>query len=184
MGPYHIVLSHFPVALWLTATLVIVIRAFSAGTLARNLEKVLVPLLLLGAITGMITFGVGLMVWPFEAIAASPLGRNHLLTGSWTLTYWIALLYIVWQVGAVAWQGVYRWIVLGLGLLGASLLGITGALGGHLSGSPTAATEVIRALGWEVYTTFYVPTPILWVIGIGTALLVALAVLARKKREA
>jgi uncharacterized membrane protein len=36
MAPYHVVLVHFPIALWMTATLAIVIRALSDGPLARR----------------------------------------------------------------------------------------------------------------------------------------------------
>jgi hypothetical protein len=48
----------------------------------------------------------------------------------------------------------------GLALLGSVLLGITGTLGGHLVGIYTDVAAVLRWLGWEVYTTFYVPSTV------------------------
>ncbi|MDP3338119.1 MAG: hypothetical protein Q8S51_15160, partial [Rhodoferax sp.] len=44
-----------------------------------------------------------------------------------------------------------------LALLGSALLGITGTLGGHLVGIYSDVSAGLRLLGWEVYTTFYVP---------------------------
>ncbi|KKO44663.1 heme ABC transporter permease [Arsukibacterium ikkense] len=181
MGPYHAVMSHFPVALWLTATLVIVIRVFSDRQLARNLGRVLVPLLALGAVTGAITFALGFLVWPYEALSASPLGRNHLLMASWSLGYWTMLLFIAWRHGETLWHGVSRWIILGLGILGADLLAITGALGGHLIGNPTMVSDVLRLLGWEVYTTFYLPTTMLVIIGAAVLALLAIAIHGRRQ---
>ena len=48
-------------------------------------------------------------------------------------------------------------VMAGLALLGSALLGITGTLGGHLVGIYTQVSDALRPLGWEVYTTFYVP---------------------------
>jgi hypothetical protein len=175
-------MSHFPVALWITATLIIVIRAFSAGLLARNLGRALVPLLFLGALAGIVTYALGLLVWPFEALTASPLGRNHMLTATWTLGYWLLLLFITWRVGELVWEGPSRWVMLGLGILGSGLLAVTGALGGHLIGNPTMVSNILRLLGWEVYTTFYLPTSMLGVIGVAALVLVGIAVASRRVR--
>jgi len=65
--------------------------------------------------------------------------------------------------------------------LGAGLLTITGTLGGHLSGTATAVSKLLRAAGWEVYSSFYVPDATLLVIGIAVVLLVAIAVLAGRR---
>ena len=158
MGAYHVMLVHFPLALWTTAALVIFLRALSEGQFALAADRVLAPLLLLGAVTGLLAYVVGLLVWPFEALAASPLGRNHMLLGTWTLAYWWLLWLTRARLGDAVWEGVNRWIMLGLAALGAGLLTVTGTLGGHLVGSPTAVSELVRLLGWEVYTTFYLPT--------------------------
>lgn len=61
------------------------------------------------------------------------------------------------------WQGVWRWTLLGLAGLGMGLQTVTGTLGGDLAGNPSAVSEVLRRLGWEVFTTFYLPD---WVIGL------------------
>jgi hypothetical protein len=48
--------------------------------------------------------------------------------------------------------------------LGLVLVGITGTLGGHLIGVYTEVSAVLRALGWEVYTTYYVPDTTLMIL--------------------
>jgi len=181
MAAYHVVLVHFPIALWTTAALIILIRALSNSEFARNCDRVLVPLLVLGAITGAVAYGVGLMVWPTEALTASPLGRNHMLAASWTLAYWIVLTVVRWKAGPEVWDGIRRWVMLGLAGLGAGMLTVTGTLGGHLVGTATAVSQVLRMAGWEVYTSFYVPDITLVLIGVATLLLVAIAVVGGRK---
>jgi hypothetical protein len=58
MAAYHVVLVHFPIALFMTATLAILLRAVSAGPLARATDRALVPLLAVG-------------------LAVQPSGRQH-----------------------------------------------------------------------------------------------------------
>jgi hypothetical protein len=72
----------------------------------------------------------------------------------------------------------------GLAILGAVLLGITGTLGGHLVGIYTDVSEMLRLLGWEVYTTFYVPTLTPAAIGVATVLLIGLGLWGRTARSA
>lgn len=179
MGAYHAMLAHFPLALWTTAALVIFVRAFSDGRFARAADSVLAPLLLLGGITGLVTFLIGVFVWPFEALSASPLGRNHMLLGSWTLAYWWLLWITRARLGEAAWEGFNRWIMLGLAALGAGLLTLTGTLGGHLVGSPTAMSQIVRFLGWEVYTTFYLPGFMLVLLVLAAVLLALMGYRAR-----
>jgi len=176
MAAYHVVLVHFPIALWMTATLAILIRAFSDGPLAKAIDRALVPLLTLGLIMGVAAYVVGLMVWPWEAISATPLGRNHMLLATWTVAYWALLLVTRWIQGEAIWEGVTRWIMAGLAVLGSALLGITGTLGGHLIGVYTEVVDVLRFFGWEVYTTFYVPTLTLVAIVVGAVLLAAIGI--------
>src|SRR5215207_1847359 len=92
MAGYHVVLVHFPIALFMTATLAILLRAISDGPLAKATDRALVPLLAVGLVVGVASYVVGLLVWPWEAIASSPLGRNHMLLATWTLTYWALML--------------------------------------------------------------------------------------------
>jgi hypothetical protein len=82
------------------------------------------------------------------------------------------------------WEGIMRWVMAGLALLGSALLGITGTLGGHLVGIYTEVAEALRFFGWEVYTTFYVPMFTLAVIAIVTLLLVGLGVWGRAAHRA
>ena len=180
MDAYHVVLAHFPIALWMTATLAILLGAFSDGALAKAVDRALVPLLTLGLISGVVAFAVGLMVWPWETVSSTPLGRNHVLLASWSMGYWTLLLVTRWLRGAAMWDGASRWIMAGLALLGSALLGITGTLGGHLVGIYTKLSNVLRLLGWEVFTTFYVPDGTLMVIAVITLLLVGLGLWARR----
>jgi hypothetical protein len=152
MSAYHVVLVHFPIALWMTATLAIVIRALSDGPLAKAIDRALVPLLTLGLITGIAAYGVGLMVWPWEALSASPLGRNHMLLASWTVAYWALILITRWMQGEAIWRGPSRYVMAGLAILGTALLAVTGTLGGHLIGQYTPVVEVLRFFGWEPYS--------------------------------
>jgi hypothetical protein len=184
VAAYHVVLIHFPIALWMTATLAILFRAVSDAPLAKTVDRALVPLLVLGLISGVVAYAVGLMVWPWETISSTPLGRNHVLVATWTVAYWALLLATRWIEGEAAWQEPMRWVMAGLALLGSVLLGITGTLGGHLVGIYTDVSEALRLLGWEVYTTFYVPTFTLAAIGLVTLLLAGLGVWGRTTRSA
>lgn len=132
-------------------------------------------------IFGIIAFSMGLMVWPWETISASALGRNHVLTASWTVTYWAAVLFVRWRRGEAVWNGMTRWIMAGLALLGSALLGITGTLSGHLVGIYTEVSAALRMLGWDVYTTYYVPDMTLVAIGVIAALLLGLGWWSRSR---
>jgi uncharacterized membrane protein len=181
MAPYHHLLVHFPIALWTTAALIIILRTFSDGALARNAARVLTPLLVLGVVTGAIAYAIGLSVFPYEAISSSPLGRNKLTAATWALAYWALLAVTCWRLGEAVWEGARRWVMLLLGLLGGGLLTVTGALGGHLSGSPSAVSQLFRALGWEVYTTFYVPNAMLGALIAAAIALAALGIAGRAR---
>jgi len=181
MAGYHVVLVHFPIALWMTATLAILYRAMSDGPLALSIDRALVPLLSAGLVFGLAAYGVGLSVWPIETITTSPLGRNHVMLATWTTAYWALLLVLRWKRGAAIWQGMMRWVSAGLALLGGCLLGITGTLGGHLIGVYTEVSQVLRAIGWEVYTTFYVPNPALIAIGLASLILAGIGLFGGSK---
>ena len=180
MAPYHHLMVHFPIALWTVAALVILWRAFSDGALAQAAGRVLTPLLALSVVTGLVAYVIGLMVFPYETITASPLGRNKLIAATWTLAYWTLIAVTVWRLGEAVWEGARRWVMLGLGALGGILLAVTGALGGHLSGSPSAMSQLFRLLGWEVYTTFYVPTFMLALLVVGAGVLAAMGLAGRR----
>jgi hypothetical protein len=181
MAAYHAVLVHFPIALLMTATLAILVRAVSAGPLAQAVDRALVPLMAVGLLAGLVAYVVGLLVWPWEAISSTPLGRNHMLLATWTLAYWGLLLATRWIQGEAVWEGAMRWIMAGLAILGSALLGITGTLGGHLVGIYTEVSEALRLLGWEVYTTYYVPNVTVTVILVTAIVLAAIGILGRKR---
>jgi hypothetical protein len=181
MSAYHSVLVHFPIALLMTATLAIFVRAVSDGPLARAIDRALVPLLAVGVLSGVVAFVVGLMVWPWEALSGTPLGRNHMLLATWTLSYWTLLLVARWTIGEAIWDGMTRWVIAGLAFLGSALLGITGTLGGHLVNNYTELSEVLRLFGWEVFTTFYVPNLTLAVIVVAAIVLAALGIWGRRQ---
>lgn len=180
MAAYHAVLVHFPTALWMTATLVILLRACSDGALAKAVDRALVPLMTIALVSGVAAVASGLMVWPWQTISSTPLGRNHVLLALWTVAYWTLLLVTRWLRGEAVWEGPSRWIMAGLALLGSVLLGVTGTLGGHLVGIYTELSSALRLLGWEVFTTFYVPDATLTVIGGITLLLVGLGLWGRR----
>ena len=181
MSAYHSVLVHFPIALLMTATLAIFVRAVSDGPLARAIDRALVPLLAVGVLSGVVAFVVGLMVWPWEALSGTPLGRNHMLLATWTLSYWTLLLVARWTIGETIWDGMTRWVMAGLAFLGSALLGITGTLGGHLVNNYTELSDVLRLFGWEVFTTFYVPNLTLAVIVVAAIVLAALGIWGRRQ---
>lgn len=181
MAPYHIVLVHFPVALCLTATLAILVRAVSDSGFAKACDRALVPLLGVSVIVGALAYLAGLFVWPFEALSATPLGRNHLLAVTWSLVYWLLVMITRWRVGEAIWEGPGRWIMAGVAVLGAGLLSVAGTLGGHLVGTATAVSQLLRLLGWEVYTTFYVPDATLAVIALAAVVLVAIGLWASRR---
>jgi hypothetical protein len=181
MAAYHVVLVHFPIALWMTATLAILLRAVSDGPLAKAVDRALVPLLAVGLAAGAAAYLVGLFVWPWEAVSSTPLGRNHMLLATWTVAYWTLILVTRWIQGEAVWQGVTRWVMAGLAVLGSVLLGITGTLGGHLVGIYTEVADALRLLGWEVYTTFYLPGWTLTVLAVSIVLLLVLGIFGARR---
>jgi hypothetical protein len=184
MAAYHIVLVHFPIALWMTATLAIVWRALSNGPVALAVDRALVPLLTIGLVTGVAAYVVGLLVWPWEAISSTPLGRNHMLLATWTMAYWALVLVTRWLQGEAIWVGLTRWVMAGLGILGSVLLGITGTLGGHLVGVYTQVVDVLRYFGWEVYTTYYLPNTTLLVLLVAALLLLVAGWWGHRREDA
>jgi uncharacterized membrane protein len=183
MGPYHAMLVHFPIALWTTAAIIILLRTLSDGTLARAADGALTLLLFLGAVTGALAFAAGLMVWPTEAATSSPLARNHMLLAGWSLAYWTVLWIVRWRGGERVWQGLWKWVMLGLAVLGVGLQTITGTLGGYLVGNPSAVSEIVRRLGWEIYTTFYLPDWLLGLIVASAVLIIALGYAGRRAQS-
>ena len=179
---YHILVVHFPIALWLTAALFVFFRVFSNSDLAVRLQKSVWPLILLGSLSGVVAYGLGLSIYPWSAITQSPLGRNHIMLATWTLSYWTVLGVLGYRYRRHLFEGAQRWVTFILTLIGAAVVTITGTLGGSLNGTPSLVTKTLGDLGWEVYMTFYLPTWMLWAFGLGAVAIVALGVLGRRPR--
>lgn len=175
MGAYHAVAVHFPVALWMLTTAIILLRATTAHELVQRLDRALVPLLILSLLAGIAALVTGLLVWPWQTVSASALGRNHILTATWTIAVWTIALAIRYRCDATTWKGPARWVMVALALFGGALLGITGTLGGHLSSQSTAVSKALRLFGWEIYTTYYVPLFTLAVLAAATIFFLIIA---------
>ncbi|MCM2313168.1 MAG: hypothetical protein NDI84_17400 [Steroidobacteraceae bacterium] len=177
MGPYHAIMVHFPVALWIVASAIVIFRALSASPLALAFDRVLMPFLVLGVVTGLIAYTLGQLVWPPDTLQSTPLGRNHMMTATWSLTCWSVVLFLRWRGGERVWDGrANRLVMLILGALGGLLLAATGTLGGHLHGAPAYLSEIVRMLiGWDVYETHYIPN---WALGVLAVVIVAMPALA------
>lgn len=179
MAPYHVVAIHFPIALWMVSSLAIVIRAFSSGPIGQAMDRALPVFLILGLIAGAIAYALGLSIYPWETLSSTPMGRNHMLLASWSLAYY-ALLTVIRQLhGDAIWDGLARWVMAALAGIGVMLVGITGTLGGHLIGNYTEVSELLRRLGWEIYSTYYLPDLTLLIVVAASIILIALGVFGR-----
>jgi hypothetical protein len=184
LAPYHAVLVHFPVAIWTTTFLVVLFRVFSDGPLARAGEKILPVLVMLGVLSGLAAFTAGFFIFSLTAAGASPLIRNHILAGSWSLAYWSVFGFICWKHGHRVWYGVDRWAMLALAMLGTLFITVTGTVGGHIAGNPTSVSLALQALGWDVYDTFYVPDAMLIAILVGAVVLPVLGWMGSRRGAA
>lgn len=174
MTGIHHMLVHIPVGFWALAALLVLVGALGRGRPAEIAQAALLPLLILSLLGALAAIVTGFLVWPWQANLYSPLARNHILMSLWSLGVWAMVAVLVWRAGAAAFTGARRWALVFLALLGGGLFAITGTLGGHLAGAPTAFSKILGALGWNVYTTFYVPGWVLLVlvlIGLGCAVL-------------
>lgn len=179
MAPYHVVAIHFPIALWMVSSLAIVIRALSSGPIGQAMDRALPLLLTLGVIFGAVAYALGLLIWPWETLSSTPMGRNHMLLASWSLAFYALLTVIRYLHGSAIWYGLSRWVIVMLAGIGVVLVGITGTLGGHLIGNYTEVGEVLRRLGWEIYSTYYLPDLTLLIIAAASVILVSLGILGR-----
>ena len=158
MAAWHAVMIHFPVALWLASALLVLLRVVTPGPVGQAADRALPVFLVLGFVFGVVAWLLGTQVWSWEAISSTPMGRNHALTATWSLAYFALLMITRLMQGDALWHGMARWVMLVLSGVGVVLVGVTGTLGGHLVGNYTQVGEVLRLLGWEIYTTYYLPT--------------------------
>ncbi|MGR3722423.1 hypothetical protein, partial [Abyssibius alkaniclasticus] len=111
---YHILVVHFPIALWLTAALFIFFRVFSHSDLAVRLQKSVWPVILLGSLAGVVAYGLGQSIYLWSALTQSPLGRNHIMLATWTLSYWTVMTVLGYRFRRHLFDGAQRWITLAL----------------------------------------------------------------------
>jgi hypothetical protein len=144
----------------------------------------LLPLLAgLGVASGIACLRRGLFHLLADAAGASPLIRNHILGGSWSIAYWSVFGITAWRLGESAWHGMNNWLMLALAGLGTLFITITGTIGGHIAGNPTSVSMMLELLGWDVHDTFFVPNPMLIAIVVGAVLLPLIAWFARNRNR-
>jgi len=183
MAVYHILLVHFPIALWLIAYLFIFMRTFSDAEIIVYMAKLIWPLILFGSLIGAAAYVIGLQIYPWSAITQSPLGRNHIMLATWTLAYWSVMGVLGFRLRRHLFEGTQRWITFVLASIGALVVVITGTLGGSLAGTPSLVTKSLSYIGWNVYTTFYLPDWMLIVFTAGAVLLIVLGYMGRYARQ-
>lgn len=169
MAPLHHMMAHFPIALLFVALLIILARAFSDAPAIRRVEGALPVLLALGVAGGLAAFVSGLLIWPSGAISSSPMGRNKLLIAAWMLAAWSIVTLLRLRGGSDIWEQAGRWPLVIMSLFGGVLLATTGTIGGYLLGSPSRFSDGLRALGWDVYHTYFAPN---WALGVAVVLAV------------
>ncbi|THF61026.1 DUF2231 domain-containing protein [Pseudothauera rhizosphaerae] len=174
MAPYHHIMAHFPMGLLFVSFFIILARAFSDSERTRGFDRLLPVLLVAGLLGGVGTFLTGLLIWPSDAVVASPMGRNKVLFAIWAMAAWALVAALRIRGGEQVWQGSRRLPLLFFTLVAAFLLAVTGTLGGYLLGSPSDFSLGLKAAGWDVYHTFYAPT---WALGVGVAAALVIAVL-------
>jgi len=180
MAVYHVLLVHFPIALWMIAYLFVLLRTFSDAEIIVHLEKLIWPLILLGSLIGAAAFVLGTQIFPWSAITESPLGRNHIMLATWTLAYWSVMGILGYRLRHHLFDSGQRWITLVLASIGALVVVITGTLGGSLVGTPSLVTKSLSVVGWNVHTTFYLPNWMLIAYVAGAVLLIVLGYIGRK----
>jgi hypothetical protein len=170
MRGIHHMLIHVPLGLWLLAAGMILLRAFSAGKLARAAEGALLPVVVLGLLGGAASIVSGFFIWSWEAALYSPLTRNHILLSVWSMGIWGVVLALLVRGGSAVWEGFGSRIMAALALVALLLLTVTGTTGGKIAGIPSLLYEPLDRMGLNIYGTFYLP----W---FSIALLVILGVL-------
>ena len=180
MEPIHHMMAHFPIALLFLALLIILFRAFVDSETSRRIEAALPLLLVLGFLGGLAAFITGLLVWPSEAIVSSPMARNKLLVAAWMLGAWGVVTILRLKGGPKVRETSGRWSIVIMSLFGGGLLATTGTLGGYLLGTPSPFSVGLKALGWDVYHTFFSPTWALITAAVLAVLIILFALSGRK----
>ena len=106
-----------------------------------------------------------------------------MLLATWSWTYFALLTVLRLRHGIAIWQGLNRVVMAGIAGIGVVFVGITGTLGGHLVGIYTEVGQVLRLLGWEVYSTFYVPYVTLGAVVVVGVILIVLGVQSRRAQQ-
>lgn len=174
MIAYHHILVHFPTAFLLLASFLLLLRSVSNNSLVIKLEKSTPMLLVFGLISAFLAFISGIILWPTEAILASPMAKNKILFAAWAIMAWIGVAAVRLRAGEAIWETSLRWPLVVFAMLAAGFLGTAGALGGYLIGSPSDFSALLKLLGWNIYQTFHAPS---WALSFAViaALLILLA---------
>ncbi len=129
---FHSPVVHFPVALWLTSTLFDLLYLFTGDQFHRRAAQFLIGLGLLGAAVAIITGFVDLRPLVAQGIGEAFLARHNthaLFAYAASVTYLISFA-IRWRRPALG-----RATTVVLMAVGATLIGITGYIGGEVRGS-------------------------------------------------
>lgn len=183
MRGIHHMLIHVPLGLWLLAVGMILLRAFSAGRLARTAEGALLPVLILGLLGGALSIVSGFLVWPWEASLYSPLTRNHILLSVWSLGIWGVITALLLRGGSGVWEGFGSRIMAVLALVALLLLTVTGTTGGKIAGIPSYLYAPLDRMGLNIYGTFYLPWISIAIVVIIGVLLAASGLLGQRRRS-
>ena len=170
MNAYHGMLVHFPMALLLLASVLILIQIW-----LKQMNSYLMSvrlLLLLGLLSGILSIVIGFMIWPMEAYLHSPNARNHILATACSMFGYL-MLYFIYRANIKPGDLASK-LILSLYVLTVSfLLILTGTLGGNLAGNPSGLPALLKSLGWDLNYTMYLSN-----IGLALTMLISLIIIA------
>lgn len=129
---FHSPVVHFPIALWLTSALFDVLYLFTGDQFHKRAAQFLVGLGLLGAAVAIITGFVDLRPLVAQGIGEAFVARH---TTHSLFAYAASVIYLI--SFAVRWRrpALGRATTVVLMAVGATLIGITGFIGGEVRGS-------------------------------------------------
>lgn len=184
MSVYHGMLVHFPMALLLLASAIILVQIW-----LKQMGSYLVTvklLLLLGLVAGILSTIIGFMIWPMEAYTHSPAARNHILSAfcsmfGYLFLYFIYNIYIAKEKTS---DMIYKVVLSFYVIVVSFLLVVTGTLGGNLAGNPSGLPALLKSLGWDLNYTMYLSNSGLVFTALISLLILVLAFAGKKYKGA